>query len=51
MILSTAIKKELLIFEPKFRRNYVHIVDVVNAFIFAIENFNKLKLNVFNLGL
>ncbi len=49
---QTAIKKkELLIFEPKFRRNYVHIVDVVNAFIFAIENFNKLKGNVFNLGL
>ena len=35
----------------KFRRNYIHIVDVVNAFIFAIENFNKLKGNVFNLGL
>ena len=48
---QTTIKKELLIFEPKFRRNYIHIVDVVNAFIFAIENFNKLKGNVFNLGL
>ena len=44
-------KKELLIFEPNFRRNYVHIVDVVNAFIFAIENFSKLKGNIFNLGL
>ncbi len=44
-------KKELLIFEPNFRRNYIHIVDVVNAFIFAIENFSKLKGNIFNLGL
>lgn len=49
---QTAVKKkELLIFEPNFRRNYVHIVDVVNAFVFAIENFGKLKGNIFNLGL
>ena len=40
---QTAIKKRTINFEPKFRRNYIHIVDVVNAFIFAIENFNKLK--------
>ena len=49
---QTAVKKkELLLFEPNFRRNYVHIVDVVDAFIFAIENFGKLKGNIFNLGL
>jgi len=43
--------KKLSIFEPHFRRNYVHIKDVVNAFIFAINNFNRLKNNIYNLGL
>ncbi len=44
-------KKKLSIFEPHFRRNYVHIKDVIGSFIFAIENFNKLKNNIYNLGL
>jgi nucleoside-diphosphate-sugar epimerase len=43
--------KKLEIFEPNFRRNYIHINDIIRAFIFAIENFNKLKSNIFNLGL
>lgn len=43
--------KKLEIFEPKFRRNFIHINDVVKAFIFSIENFNKVKNNIFNLGL
>ena len=39
------------IFEPKFRRNFIHIRDVVSGIIFTIKNFNKLKNNVYNLGL
>ena len=49
---ETAIKKKKLsIFEPHFRRNYIHVRDVVQAIIFSIQNFNKLKSNIFNLGL
>ena len=49
---ETAIKKQKLeIFEPNFRRNFIHIKDVAEAFLFAINNFNKLKNNVYNLGL
>lgn len=44
-------KKILEIFEPNFRRNFIHIRDVCSAIIFAINNFNKLKNNVYNLGL
>lgn len=44
-------KKKLSIFEPHFRRNYVHIKDVIGSFMYAIENFNKLKNNIYNLGL
>ena len=39
------------IFEPQFRRNFIHIRDVVKAIIFSVKNFNKLKSNIFNLGL
>ena len=43
--------KNLDIFEPQFRRNFIHIKDVVKGINFAIENFIKLKGNVYNLGL
>ena len=49
---ETAVKKgKLEIFEPNFRRNFIHIQDIVDAFLFSIKNFNKLKNNIFNLGL
>ena len=43
--------KKLTIFEPHFRRNFIHIRDVILGILFAIKNFNKLKSNVYNLGL
>ena len=41
----------LIIFEGHFKRNYIHIRDVVRAFIHAIDNFDKMKSNIFNVGL
>ncbi len=43
--------KKLTIYEPHFRRNYIHINDVVDGIIYSIKNFTKLKSNVYNLGL
>ena len=43
--------KKLTIFEPNFRRNYIHIDDVVDGIVFSIKNFASLKSNVYNLGL
>ncbi len=49
---NTAVKKEkLTLFEPHFRRNFIHVRDVVNAIEFTMKNFNKLKNDVYNLGL
>ena len=42
--------KSLVIFEGHFRRNFIHIRDVSNAFIFCIDNFEKMKSNIFNVG-
>ncbi len=44
-------EKYLKLFEPHFRRNYVHILDVVDSILFAIENFDRLKNQTYNLGL
>jgi nucleoside-diphosphate-sugar epimerase len=41
----------LVIFEGNFKRNYIHILDVVQAFNLAIENPNKFKDQIFNVGL
>jgi nucleoside-diphosphate-sugar epimerase len=43
--------QKLLIYEPNFRRNYIHINDVVAGILYSIKNFNRLKANVYNLGL
>jgi len=49
---QTAIKKKkLTIFEPRFRRNFIHVKDVVNAVVFTIKNFNKMNGEIYNLGL
>ena len=44
-------EKKIEIFEGNFKRNYVHIEDVANAFLFCIDNFQRLKSNIFNFGI
>ncbi len=41
----------VVIFEGHFRRNYIHIRDVSRAFIHAINNFEKMKGEPYNVGL
>ena len=43
--------KKLTIFEPNFRRNFIHINDVVDCILYSIKNFKKLKSNIYNLVL
>tara|TARA_Y100000996_G_C22538209_1_gene649041 strand:- start:159 stop:1097 length:939 start_codon:yes stop_codon:yes gene_type:complete len=43
--------KKLEIYEPHFRRNFIHIRDIADTFIFCLENFNYLKNNIYNVGL
>jgi nucleoside-diphosphate-sugar epimerase len=40
-----------VLFEGHFKRNYVHVRDVCEAFIFAIENESKVSGEIFNFGL
>ncbi len=41
----------IILFEEHFRRNYIHIRDVAGAFKFAIENYDKMKGEPYNVGL
>jgi nucleoside-diphosphate-sugar epimerase len=41
----------IVLFEEHFKRNYIHVRDVANAFLFGIEHFNQMKGNAYNVGL
>ena len=41
----------LLLFEKDFKRNFVHINDVARCFQYCIENYDKMKNKVYNLGI
>jgi len=41
----------LVLFESHFIRNYIHVRDIANTFLFMIENYEKCNNNAFNVGL
>lgn len=41
----------IVLFESHFKRNYIHIRDIVSVFVHAINNYEKMKGNAFNVGL
>jgi len=41
----------VVVFEGHFKRNYIHIRDVARAFIHAIDNFESMKNEPYNVGL
>ena len=43
--------KFLVLFESNFKRNYLHVVDSANVFLHSINNFSKMKNNIYNVGL
>lgn len=43
--------KFIVLFESHFKRNYVHVLDVAELFIYAIKNPDKVKNEIFNFGL
>lgn len=41
----------VLLFEGHFKRNYIHVRDVARAFLHAIEHFDTMKGQIYNVGL
>ena len=41
----------IILFESHFKRNFIHVSDVTRAFIHAIDNFENMKGEIYNVGL
>ncbi len=39
-----------VIYESHFLRTFIHVKDIANSFLFAIENQDKMKDNIYNVG-
>ena len=44
-------KGYIVLFEAHFKRNFIHIQDVARAFLHAIQNFERMKNEPYNVGL
>lgn len=42
--------KSIIIFQPQNKRNFVYIGDVIDCFLFCIENYDKMKGQAYNVG-
>lgn len=43
--------RTVVLFEPNFKRNYIHVRDVARAFMHTIEHFQSMKGEAYNVGL
>lgn len=43
--------KYITVFEKNFKRNFIHIQDVASVFVHALNNYDSMKRNVYNVGL
>ena len=43
--------KFVVLFESSFKRNYIHIRDVSRAFQHSLQNFDRMKGQIYNVGL
>ncbi len=41
----------IVLFEPHFRRNFIHVADVARAFLHGIKNFETMRGRPYNVGL
>ena len=41
----------VVLFEPYFKRNFIHVRDVTRAFLHGINNFDQMKGQIYNVGL
>ena len=49
-LIKAMLDKELIIFEKDYWRTLIHVKDMVRSIIFAINNFDKMKGEIYNVG-
>lgn len=45
------VDRSVVLFEPHFKRNYLHVRDAARAFVHALANYDRMKGRPFNVGL
>jgi nucleoside-diphosphate-sugar epimerase len=45
------VDRAIVLFESHFKRNFLHVRDVARAFLHAIDNFDVMKRQIYNVGL
>jgi nucleoside-diphosphate-sugar epimerase len=50
-VYAAVVEGYIVIFEKEFKRNYIHIRDVADCFLYAIEHSESMTGRVFNVGL
>ncbi len=43
-------EKSLIVYEKNFMRTFIHVRDMARSFLFALENYGKMKGEVYNVG-
>lgn len=42
--------KQLVVYEKHYKRAFIHVTDMANSFLYALENLPKMKDQLFNIG-
>lgn len=42
--------RQLIVYEPGFRRAFIHVRDIARSVLFGLENFEAMKGGIFNIG-
>jgi nucleoside-diphosphate-sugar epimerase len=48
---AACFREPVKIYQPHFKRNYIHVRDVARAFMYCLDNFDRMRGQVYNLGL
>ncbi|MHC1589225.1 MAG: NAD-dependent epimerase/dehydratase family protein [Methermicoccaceae archaeon] len=49
-VLNALKNRYLVIYDKDFKRTFIHVRDIVRSYLFAIEHFDRLKDEVYNVG-
>jgi nucleoside-diphosphate-sugar epimerase len=49
-VYQAKVNKDLIIYERGFKRTFIHVRDMARAFAFALDNYPKLRDDVYNVG-
>ncbi len=50
MVFQALRNQAIIMYEKHFRRTFIHVKDMARGFVFAVENYDSLVNNVFNVG-